>query len=304
MDLAGYRRSALTGVLLMTVLVSILPIRRVHAAEISCISTWGARGAFRLKQADLGAHFPSGRRPLPTTCLEALLKGEIVSGDSEHFASLLRANHPFLDRLLLWSPGGSVEEAMEIGRLARKAMLITQAPNTGIGLDDGSGELISTFGMDEFCKGIACNCASACSLIWAAGIERDGGAVGLHRPSIESTSFGNLPSDQASRMYRSLLADINAYLSEMEIPLSVVEAMTDTSSAGIRWLTIKESNSLEEVPSIAEWISASCGGTTKSSVRWGNSDDVQASTDRLDRVSDCESMKIDNSRDAIEISTP
>ena len=40
----------------------------------------------------------------------------------------------------------------------------------------------------------------------------------------------------------------------MEIPLSLVEAMTDTSSAGIRWLTIKKSNSLEEVPSIAELV--------------------------------------------------
>ena len=93
-----------------------------------------------------------------------------------------------------------------------------------------------------------------------------------------------------------------AYLSEMEIPQSLVEAMTDTSSAGIRWLTIKESNLLEEVPSIAEWISSSCGGTTKSSVRWDNSE--QASTDRLNKVSDCESMKIDNSRDAIEPGDP
>jgi hypothetical protein len=97
-------------------------------------------------------------------------------------------------------------------------------------------------------------------------------------------------------MYRSLLADISAYLSEMEVPQSLVEAMTDTSSAGIRWLTIKESYSLEEVPSIAEWISASCGGTTKSSLRW----DV----DRFEKVFNCERMKIDNSRDAIEIGDP
>ena len=272
------------------------------AAEVSCVTTWGGGILDYTGEADLN-HFPSGRRPSGTTCREALLKGEIVSGDFNKVFSVVRANHPFLDRLLLWSPGGSVEEAMKIGRFVRKAMLITQAP-TGMGLDDGSGDLISTYGMDQFCKGDACNCASACFLIWAAGIERDGWSVGLHRPSIETTSFGNLPPEKASQMYRSLLEEINAYLLEMEIPPSLTEAMTNTSSAGIRWLTIKEFNSLEEVPSIAVWISASCGGTTKSSVRWDDANDVRASVDRLEKVFQCESMKIDNSRDAIEITNP
>ena len=130
------------------------------------------------------------------------------------------------------------------------------------------------------------------------------GALDFIGHQLSSTNFGNLPSDQASRMYRSLLSDINAFLLEMEIPQSLVEAMTDTSSAGIRWLTIEEFSSLEEVPSIAEWISTFCGGTTRSSIRWDNSDNVQASLDRLSKVFQCEGIKIDNSRDAIEVGGP
>jgi hypothetical protein len=34
-------------------------------------------------------------------------------GDAKKFAELLSRNHPFVDRVLLWSPGGSVEEALK-----------------------------------------------------------------------------------------------------------------------------------------------------------------------------------------------
>jgi hypothetical protein len=247
----------------------------------------------RFRATDLADSFPSGRRPSPTTCLEALLKGEIVSGDSERFASLWRANNPFLDRLTLWSPGGSAEEATKIGRLVRKAMLLTRAPEGSP--DYGINSLFSD-DLEQICKGPECYCASACFLIWAAGIERDGWSIGLHRPSIESTSFGNLPALQASRMYRSLLGDINSYLAEMEIPQSLIEEMTDTSSAGIRWLKLEEFESLEEVPSIAEWITASCGSTLRSNLKWRLFDEHKVDDDKVFR---CQQQRINRSRDAI-----
>ena len=125
---------------LVAVFCFLLYARCANAAAVSCVTTWGGGILDYTRDSNLRDHFPSGRRPSCATCLEALLKGEIVSGDFNKVISLVRANHPFLDRLLLWSPGGSVEEAMKIGRLVRKAMLVTQAP-VGMGLDDGSGDL-------------------------------------------------------------------------------------------------------------------------------------------------------------------
>jgi hypothetical protein len=263
------------------------------AAEITCISAWGNRVT---EDNNYKPHFedrfPSGRRPKPTTCQEILIKGEIASGDSSKFARIVRDNHPFLDQVTLWSSGGLVEEALKIGQLIRKAMLKTYSPivwgyNFG---SDGVGRLDST----EFtpvCKGATCNCASACALIWAAGITRGGGLVGLHRPSIQSTSFANLPPDQASILYRQLLRVIEQYLIEMEVPSRFMEMMTDTSSTDIRWLDIKESTQLEEVPSIAEWITASCGGTFHSTLLSDNSS----------QVATCEAKKIDMARDSISV---
>jgi hypothetical protein len=40
--------------------------------------------------------------------------------------------------------------------------------------------------------------------------------------------------------------------------------MMDTTSAEIRWLTNDEAESMEEVPSIAERLAATCGAMTKS----------------------------------------
>jgi len=292
----GYHRSVkmvckLVGTILMMLTASLSFIHTARTAEISCITTWSFLGEYHA--ADLVKWYPSGRRPSPTTCVEALVKGEIVSGDSERFASLWRANHPFLHRVTLWSPGGSAEEAMKICRLVRKAMLLTRAPDGSP--DYGINSLFSD-GLEQICKGPECYCASACFLIWSAGIERDGWSIGLHRPSIESTSFGNLPALQASRMYRSLLGDINSYLAEMEIPQSLIDEMTSTSSAGIRWLKLEEFESLEEAPSIAEWITASCGGTLKSNLKWRLFNEHRADDDK---VFDCQQQKINKSRDAI-----
>jgi hypothetical protein len=69
------------------------------AADVSCVSTWGGKGPKfdYTGEADLN-HFPSGRRPSRATCLEALLKGEIVSGDFNKVTCLVRvrccSGHP------------------------------------------------------------------------------------------------------------------------------------------------------------------------------------------------------------------
>jgi hypothetical protein len=119
-----------------------------------------------------------------------------------------------------------------------------------------------------------CHCASACFLIWSAGVERSGSSLGLHRPTTISTR--DMPPNQASAQ---LLLDVAAYLKEMEVPERFIQLMVDTNSTEVRWLSGSEAKSLEEVPSIAEWLTAAC---------------------RAERqVSDCTVLKLWKARDSI-----
>jgi hypothetical protein len=198
-----------------------------------------------------------------------------------------------LDTVLLWSPGGSVEEAFKIGHLIRKGLLDTWAPfNTE--MVNGWGHLSSYSDSKTICRGIDCNCASACFLIWAAGVDRSGDALGLHRPTIESTQFASLPPDRASVLYRELLADIGKYLTDMEVPPRFIEAMTGTSSADMWWLSAADASSMEDVPSINEWLVAACGVVRKLGPKAGAFDKfVREETQR------CQREKIYKARDAI-----
>ena len=244
------------------------------------------------------ADYPSGRRPTPDTCDTILIKGMITVGDSIKFAALLESNHPFLDQVRLWSSGGSVDEAMKIGHLVRKAMLSTVAPTFPGGTFPGgltNSHLDATGKLrdDELCRGESCHCASACFLIWAAGITRFGDALGLHRPSSRSIEFADLSPDRASAAYRKILRDIDAYLTEMEVPRRFIEIVTDTASTDIRWLDFEEANSMEHVPSIVEWIAASCGATPVQNTF------TDIFRDATSPRQTCETQKIYNSRDAI-----
>jgi len=98
------------------------------AAEIDCRKTRGPGEYSAERRARLLEAFPSGRLPNISTCLSVLIKRTIASGDSAKFAQLVNSSHPFLENVDLWSSGGSVEDAMQIGRLIRKGLIDTTAP--------------------------------------------------------------------------------------------------------------------------------------------------------------------------------
>lgn len=197
-----------------------------------------------------------------------LVSGQIVKGDYEKFAGIVASNHPFVREVYLWSPGGLVEDGLKIGRLVRKGLLETKAPYSGLGgnprqgslafVDFENGQMVQR----NVCRGSNCLCASSCFIIWAAGVSREGTFLGIHRPSIKSTAFANLPPAQASVLYNKLQAEIGAYLREMEIPQPYIDEMTGTASNEIRWLDGTEAAAIREVPSISEWASTACGRFT------------------------------------------
>lgn len=126
--------------------------------------------------------------------------------------------------VMIDSPGGDVYAAMELGRLFR-------ANQVGISLDrwnDGHAQ-----------------CASACILAWAGapmrllgGMPGDDRALVIHRPY----GFADAERDFAdsSDKWKTLQADIRQYLSEMNIPPTLLDAMNEVSLEDGRALTPAE----------------------------------------------------------------
>jgi hypothetical protein len=223
-----------------------------QAAEISCANLYDGGNPYNFKWA-------SGRMPTAyVTCINGFLNGQILKGDYDKVATFIRAHHPFVGAFSLASPGGDVDEALKIGRLFRKYLIITAAPDSlriadGNVTNDDVPHLSE--GLRDLCRGSDCTCASACALIWMGGVVRSG-MVGLHRPRTTDPMFRGLPPADASTAYRRVLEKIAAYLNEMEVPKSIVETMVATSSGDIRWVTAID---VDDPPSIAEWAEASCG---------------------------------------------
>lgn len=246
------------GFLAMALLFGLLGTS-VQAAEISCEQAYDGSP---FPEGIAKKLWPSGLRPSAGTCATGLLVGTIVKGDYEKAVSLLRKSHPFLGQFKLISSGGSVEEAVSIGRIFRKYMIATDAP---VGLN-GRFALPASIPSSEkdrhwLCAATSdCICASACALIWFGGPDRFG-TVGLHRPRTDDPAFRELGPAAASAVYRRMLDDVRHYLDEMEVPKQMIELMVETGSAELRWVdAIRER--LERPPSIAEWEDASCGSFT------------------------------------------
>jgi hypothetical protein len=177
-----------------------------------------------------------------------------VKGEYNRLISFYRANHPFMPRIALKSPGGDVQEAIKIGSFLMKYLITADAPTN-----------YSSYNIPPFltvigktvCQGQDCICASSCALIWFGAPERFG-QVGLHRPKFEGTEFKNLTAGEAERVYKPALASMSKYLEEMEVSKVFIEAMVTTSSSEIRWTGSDEFGVLYRSPSFAEWLQANC----------------------------------------------
>jgi hypothetical protein len=240
-------------VLAVMLLLSIGSFTSANAAEVRCES--GHRFVLPKDEADAAyaKRWPSGVRPTSNTCSSGLISGPIEPGDYEKVRALYRQNHPFLGGFTLASPGRNVLEALKIGKLFRRYLIIAFAP-VRITSADGR-ERFAMPGVPE-CDNGRCLCASACALIWFGAIEHWGSA-GLHRPHTDDPSFKALDPPAAAESYRRMLDAVRQYLDEMEVPRAMIEAMVATGSADLRWVTIADD--LSRPPSLAEWEDATCG---------------------------------------------
>ena len=132
----------------------------------------------------------------------AFVKGQITPGDAVRFDEWLATVN--VDRVRLMSPGGSVQDALHIGRTIRRNAL----------------ETVMLAG--DFCY-------SACPYVLAGGTSRqidDEASVGVHQHYFDENTV--LPAFIAVENIQRGQAEVVAYLTEMGIDLRVTEHALST----------------------------------------------------------------------------
>jgi hypothetical protein len=203
------------------------------------------------------------------------IKGEIKRGDFDKFNSALqeiKSQNGIGLVVVLISIGGDAIEAMKIGELVRTNYLITQAPertlkvNLSAPVRERTG-LIEvpwcvyrgpfTDSMNDL-DDKDCNCASACFLIWSAGVLRQGATIGIHRPTFSKEYFSGLSVDQGEKTYNQFSEYVKAYCKKMNIPQNIIDKMFEISSREIIYLDRNTIKTLKKAPFFDEWVTAKC----------------------------------------------
>lgn len=170
------------------------------------------------------------------------ISGEIVDGDCDKITTFLRLQNSFPFWLTIQSGGGDVDEATCIGRFVRKTAIKTK---------------VETF------------CASACVLVWGAGVERNAyelAVFGLHRPTFISEDFGTLAPNQAQDAYRTLQVAFRDYMVEMDFPSELIDRMMATKSSDVEQVTGNAMVTMigKYSPGYEEWRISKCGEISES----------------------------------------
>lgn len=208
--------------------------------------------AFLLSIACLPSFAADIRVPMvsPTRSMGGIMiEGEIVEGDYAKFEKLVMQ---IFNPGVVWlaSPGGDLVEAMRIGRLIRELKLSVWAPPK-------SGPL---FPMVDSKRNAVC--ASACFFIYAAGVERKGEVLGIHRPYMSASAYRRMGLDEAALRQSVAMKVSGDYLREMGISSALVERMNGIGSEKIVWLTESEASDLTGfIPEYTEWFKANCPPT-------------------------------------------
>ena len=129
--------------------------------------------------------------------------GTITPGISESFAAEIGKRGDYIKTVVLNSPGGSVTDALAMGRLIREKKFATEVE---------AGKY----------------CASSCPLVFGGGVERradDKAAIGVHQVAATGSANNAAPRDEMDVAQR-ISARCQRYLGDMGINLQVwVHAM-------------------------------------------------------------------------------
>jgi len=142
--------------------------------------------------------------------------GTIDPGAAERLEKFLQENDRQIGELFLHSPGGSVGDALAMGRMIRSAGISTQVPADGY-------------------------CASSCPLLLASGLYRKAGErafVGVHQVYALPTAIGSVHSGMADA--QSISALCQQLLVDMGVDLKVWVKAMETPSQSLYLFTHDE----------------------------------------------------------------
>jgi len=145
-----------------------------------------------------------------------LVEGSIDIGSARRFTAEMEARGEYVKTLALNSPGGSLDDAMAIARLARERRL-------GTLVEDGA------------------LCASSCPLVLAGGATRSVGekaAIGLHQ--FYAGGDGPTAPAQAMSDAQATAARIARYLAEMDVDPALWLHALDTPPQSLYYLSREE----------------------------------------------------------------
>ncbi|RJE79745.1 hypothetical protein [Paracoccus sp. JM45] len=148
------------------------------------------------------------------------ITGQIAPGDADRFVEWLERSRPQASQVMLDSSGGSVSDALAIGRTIRSASYATR-------IEDGAV------------------CLSACPYILAGGTLRqvaDGGIVGVHQHYFGKNTI--LPAFMAVADVQRAQASVMDYLVQMGVDLRLMPLALRTPPEDINILTMDQMRDL------------------------------------------------------------
>ena len=181
-----------------------------------------------------------------------IIEGEIVEGDFARVVALLDKSRGAIDTVSIYSMGGSVPEAIQIGTLLRDMRLRTVVPKRW------------HHGRGNVCPGIYrqgnCTCMSSCVLVFAGGIHYEGNVVGVHRSYISREMLSAMRGMNGDVVSRQLVETVSDYLRNMGFPQHAINTMNATRPQDMRMLYDREIREFLSgfVPSFDDRLNAAC----------------------------------------------
>lgn len=143
-------------------------------------------------------------------------KGAIIPGTAERFKAEIEKRGDYVKTVVLSSPGGSVQDALAMGKLIREKGLATRVESDGL-------------------------CASSCPLVFAGGRERTaskGAAIGVHQ--VIAYGGPGMTADQGMNHVQKVAATCQRYLTDMGVDTQVWTHAMETPPEEIFYFTDKE----------------------------------------------------------------
>lgn len=147
--------------------------------------------------------------------------GTIVPGAAEAFAAEIEKRGDYVRTVVLDSPGGSVADALAMGRLIRERGLATAVAGDGY-------------------------CASSCPLVFSGGVERragEGAGIGVHQ--VFAVGQAGAGADEGMDRAQRISAECQRYLVEMGVDPQVWVHAMETPRHELFYFTMEELTGLK-----------------------------------------------------------